>query len=185
MTFEFKVIIFLLASICFVWVSRFSLRNFHSHGFYRFFAWEAILVLFLLNVNYWFIDPFSLSQIFSWIFLLISIILIIRAVQLFQGKGKIESERNDPSLVGIEKTTELVTTGIYHYIRHPFYCSLLFLGWGIFLKHISWVGICLASITTILITITAKKEEVENIHFFGEEYQLYMKQTKMFVPFIF
>lgn len=185
MTFEYQAIIFVLASIGIIWVSRSSLRNFHSHGFYRFFAWEAILILFLINVGYWFLDPFSLSQILSWIFLFISLVLIIRGVQLFRGKGKIESERNDPSLVGIEKTTELVTTGIYHYIRHPFYSSLLFLGWGIFLKHVSWVGIYLASITTILITVTAKKEEVENTRFFGEEYQLYMKQTKMFVPFIF
>jgi protein-S-isoprenylcysteine O-methyltransferase Ste14 len=166
-------------------VSRSSLRNFHSHGFYRFFAWEVILVLFLMNVNYWFLDPFSLNQIFSWIFLLISLVLIIRGVQLFQEKGKLDSKRNDQSLVGIEKTTELVTNGIYHYIRHPFYSSLLFLGWGIFLKHVSWVGFILALIVTILLTITAKKEEVENIHFFGEEYQMYMKQTKMFVPFIF
>ena len=185
MTFEYKATIFVLASIGFVWASRFSLRNFHSHGFYRFFAWEAILVLFLINVNYWFLAPFSLRQVLSWIFLLISLVLIIRGVQLFRGKGKIESKRNDPSLVGIEKTTELVTTGIYHYIRHPFYGSLLLLGWGIFLKHVSWVGICLALITTILIIITAKKEEVENTQFFGEVYQLYMKQTKMFVPFIF
>ena len=185
MTFEYKATIFVLASIGIIWVSRSSLRNFHSHGFYRFFAWEAILVLFLINVNYWFLVPFSLRQIFSWIFLLISLFLIIRGVQLFRGKGKIENVRNDPSLVGIEKTTELVTTGIYHYIRHPFYGSLLLLGWGIFLKHVSWVGICLALITTILLTITAKKEEVENIHFFGEEYQLYMKHTKMFVPYIF
>ncbi len=185
MTFDYKVIIFVLASIGFVWASRFSLRNFHSHGFYRFFAWEAILVLFLINVNYWFLAPFSLSQIISWIFLFISLVLIIRGVQLFQEKGKLDDKRNDPSLVGIEKTTELVTTGIYLYIRHPFYSSLLFLGWGIFLKHVSWVGICLVLITTISLTITAKKEEVENVHFFGEEYQLYMKQTKMFVPFIF
>jgi protein-S-isoprenylcysteine O-methyltransferase Ste14 len=185
MNFEYKAIIFVLASIGIVWVSRSSLRNFHSHGFYRFFAWEVILVLFLMNVNYWFLDPFSLNQIFSWIFLLISLVLIIRGVQLFQEKGKLDSKRNDPSLVGIEKTTELVTNGIYHYIRHPFYSSLLFLGWGIFLKHVSWVGFILALIVTILLTITAKKEEVENIHFFGEEYQMYMKQTKMFVPFIF
>lgn len=185
MTFEYKATIFVLASICIIWVSRSSLRNLHSHGFYRFFVWEVILVLFLINVNYWFLDPFSLSIIFSWIFLLISLVLIIRGVQLFQEKGKLDSERNDPSLVGIEKTTELVTTGIYHYIRHPFYSSLLFLGWGIFLKHVSWVGFFLALIATILLIITAKKEEVENVLFFGEEYQLYMKQTKMFVPFIF
>ncbi len=185
MTFEHKAIIFVLASIGIIWVSRSSLRHFHSHGFYRFFAWETILLLFLINVDNWFLDPFSLSQIFSWIFLLISLVLIIRGVQLLHEKGKLDNKRNDPSLVGIEKTTELVTTGIYHYIRHPFYSSLLFLGWGIFLKHVSWVGICLVLITTISLTITAKKEEVENVHFFGEEYQLYMKQTKMFVPFVF
>ena len=127
MTFEYKVTIFVLASICIIWVSRSSLRNFHSHGFYRYFAWEIILVLFLINVNYWFLDPFSLSQILSWIFLLISLVLIIRGVQLLQEKGKLDDKRNDPSLVGFEKTTELVTTGIYHYIRHPFYSSLLFL----------------------------------------------------------
>jgi protein-S-isoprenylcysteine O-methyltransferase Ste14 len=40
-------------------------------------------------------------------------------------------------------------------------------------------------IVTITLTITAKKEEVENIRFFGEEYQDYMKGTKMFVPYIF
>ena len=88
-------------------------------------------------------------------------------------------------MVGIEKTTELVTTGVYHYIRHPFYSSLLFLGWGILLKNVNWIGILLAVLTTILLIITARKEEIENIQFFGENYQEYMKRTKMFVPFIF
>jgi protein-S-isoprenylcysteine O-methyltransferase Ste14 len=33
--------------------------------------------------------------------------------------------------------------------------------------------------------ITAKKEEIENIQYFGEKYREYMKHTTMFVPFIF
>jgi len=32
---------------------------------------------------------------------------------------------------------------------------------------------------------TAKVEEVENTRFFGAAYQTYMKQTKMFIPFLF
>jgi protein-S-isoprenylcysteine O-methyltransferase Ste14 len=112
-------------------------------------------------------------------------VLIYQGVQLLRGKGKLDQERNDPALVSIEKTTELVTTGVYHYIRHPFYSSLLFLGWGILLKNVSWIGILLAVITTILLIITARKEEIENIQYFGEKYQEYMKRTKMFVPFIF
>jgi len=87
--------------------------------------------------------------------------------------------------VGIEKTTELVTTGVYGYIRHPFYSSLLFLAWGIFFKHITWVGIVLGIIITILLFITAQKEEIENIAFFGEQYQEYMERTKSFIPYVF
>jgi len=185
MTVVHKVILFVLATICITWVSRSSLRDVLFHGFYRFFAWETILILFLVNMNYWFVDPFSLRQIISWSFLIVSLMLIYQGVQLLRRKGGLDQERNDPALVGIEKTTELVTTGVYHYIRHPFYSSLLFLGWGILLKNVNWIGILLAVLTTILLIITAKKEEIENIQFFGENYQEYMKRTKMFVPFIF
>jgi len=185
MTVMLKIIIFVLATIGITWVSRSSLRNVQAHGFYRFFAWETILISFLLNMNYWFVDPFSLRQIISWSFLIVSLLLIYQGVQLFRRQGKLDQERNDPALVGIEKTTELVTTGVYHYIRHPFYSSLLFLGWGILFKNVSWIGVLLAVLTTILLIITARKEEIENIQFFGEDYQKYMKRTKMFVPYIF
>ncbi|UCD85800.1 MAG: isoprenylcysteine carboxylmethyltransferase family protein [Deltaproteobacteria bacterium] len=175
----------MFASIPIVWVSRSSLRDVQLHGFYRFFAWEIILIMFLTNMDYWFVDPFSLRQIISWLFLTLSLVLLHQGVQLFRRKGKIDPERNDQGLVGIEKTTELVTTGVYHYIRHPFYSSLLFLGWGIFLKNTSWISILLAVTTTMFLTITARKEEVENIQYFGEKYQEYIKHTKMFIPFIF
>jgi hypothetical protein len=61
MTFEYRAVILVVTSIGIICVSRSSLRSFDSHGFYRFFAWEAILVLFLINVNYWLLEPFSLS----------------------------------------------------------------------------------------------------------------------------
>lgn len=138
-----------------------------------------------MNMNYWFDNPFGLRQIIAWSFLILSLVLIYQGVQLFLGKGRLSSERKDAALVGIEKTTELVTTGIYRYIRHPFYSSLLFLAWGVLLKQVSWIGTILASLTTILLIITAKKEEIENIQYFGDQYRAYMKNTKMFVPFIF
>ncbi|MCK7540462.1 MAG: hypothetical protein MZV63_61010 [Marinilabiliales bacterium] len=43
--------------------------------------------------------------------------------------------RVDEKLFRFEKTTELVTSGIYRYIRHPMYSSLLLLAWGIWLKQ--------------------------------------------------
>lgn len=185
MTVLWKLILFILASGGIVWVSWASLRDARTHGFYRFFAWEAILILFLLNVNYWVDDPFGLRQLVAWLFLIVSLILILQGVRLFRGQGKLDPDRTDPALLGIEKTTELVTTGIYRTIRHPFYSSLLFLGWGIFLKHLSWAGGLLVVVTTILLVVTARKEEKENITYFGDAYRAYMKRTKMFVPFVF
>jgi protein-S-isoprenylcysteine O-methyltransferase Ste14 len=181
--FVIKLILLVFGTMGIVWVSRLSLRDVRSHGFYRFFAWEIILILFVLNVNYWIIDPFSFKQIISWTLLIISLVLIIQGVQLFRQKGNLNQARDDPTLVGIEKTTELVTSGIYRYIRHPFYSSLLFLAWGILFKRPTWIGIMLGILTTICLIITAKREETENIEFFGDIYREYMVQTKMFIPF--
>lgn len=183
--FTIQLFIFVVGTIVIVWVSWSSLQDIKSHGFYRFFAWEVILILFAVNVRYWIIDPFSFRQIIAWTLLIISLVLIFQSVQLFRRKGRINQERDDPSLVGIEKTTTLVTSGIYHYIRHPFYSSLLFLTWGIFFKQITWIILLLAIAVTIFLIITAKIEEVENIEYFGKEYRDYMHNTKMFIPYVF
>ena len=182
--FVVRLVMLVLGSIIIFWMSRSSLRDVQSHGFYRFFAWELILILFVLNVNYWIVNPFSITQIIAWSMLIISLVLIILGVRSFRKSGHIDLERDDPALIGIEKTTELVTSGVYHYIRHPFYSSLLFLAWGILFKNITWIGIILAITITILLMLTGKKEEIENTAFFGDKYQEYMQRTKMFIPYI-
>lgn len=182
--FTFKLILFMAMTIGLAWVSRFALRDIRSHGFYRFFSWEFILILFVMNVNYWIIDPFSFRQVIAWIMLILSLVLILLGFFMFRRKGNLDQGRKAPTLLGIEKTTELVTSGVYQTIRHPFYSSLLFLAWGIFLKRISWIGALLGIVVTIFLIITAKIEEVENIKFFGEKYQAYMQKTKMFIPYL-
>lgn len=83
----------------------------------------------------------------------------------------------------LENTTKLVEVGLYRFIRHPLYASLLFLGTGIFLKNISIVTTTLAFINFIALIATAKREEKEMLEKFGEEYIMYMQKTKMFIPF--
>jgi protein-S-isoprenylcysteine O-methyltransferase Ste14 len=182
--FTIQWIIFIVGTIAVVWVSRAAFRRIPSHGFYRFFAWEIILILFAMNVRYWFKEPLSVTQLIAWGFLIISLILILQGVRLFQKQGKIDQNRADATLVGIEKTTELVTTGIYRYIRHPFYSSLLFLAWGICFKQITWFTVLLAAAATLFLILTAKMEEGENIAYFGEQYRVYMQSTKMFIPYV-
>jgi len=182
---EIKIAVFVLASAGLLWLSWSSLHTVRAHGFYRFFAWESILGLALLNINYWFHEPFSAHQWVSWTFLIICSYLVVHGALLLYGRGKPSRERDDPTLVGIEKTTRLVTDGIYRYIRHPLYSSLLFLTWGAFFKHPAPVPLGLAVIATCCLIMTARKEEAENLRYFGASYQNYMKRTKMFVPFLF
>lgn len=86
---------------------------------------------------------------------------------------------------GFEKTTALITGGIYAHIRHPLYSSLLLLAWGISFKAPSLPGVLLAHVSTTFLIATARADEAECIRFFGDEYQEYMRTTKRFIPFLF
>ncbi len=185
----FKLIVFVAFSAGLVYVSRASLRAPRSHGFYRFFAWESILSLFFLNfenLGQWFHDPFSVRQLVSWFLLLASLVSFALGVHQLRTQGRPDKQRRgDVPLIGIEKTTQLVTSGIFKYIRHPLYSSLFLLAWGVFFKNPSWAGGFLALSATAFLLATVKVEEEENIRYFGPAYQEYMQETKMFIPFVF
>lgn len=160
--------------IIFSWY--YSLREKRYHGIARFFSFESIFILLLLNLEGWFRDPFSTTQIFSWILLTASIYPGIAGFYLLHAKGNPEG-RN------LERTTVLVRTGIYRYIRHPLYCSLLLLGTGVMLKDPGLNQILLSLVNASAVFITALTEEKEMISKFGTEYKEYMTDTKMFIPF--
>jgi protein-S-isoprenylcysteine O-methyltransferase Ste14 len=141
--------------------------------------------MFLLNAKGWFSDPLAWYQLISWIFLIASIVFVVFGLRLLQTIGQQDNRRKDPALLSLEKTSHLVTTGLYRYIRHPLYSSLLFLGWGMFFKSPSWLDAGLALACTLFLTATARVEEQENIRYFGDDYVSFMKHSKMFIPFIF
>jgi protein-S-isoprenylcysteine O-methyltransferase Ste14 len=180
-----KIIFFVAASIPLIYISRPSLKQPRSHGFYRFFAWEAVLALVMLNLDLWFVDPFSWQQLISWALLLVSVFLLVQGLRLLKEVGKPNASREDASLLGLERTTQLVTTGIYRYIRHPLYSSLLFLAWGTFFKDVGWSGGILALVSTLFLIEAALADEAECLHYFGADYAEYKKHTKMFIPYLF
>jgi len=179
-----KILVFAVVSVFLIYVSRRSLLRFNSHGFYRFFAWESILGLVMLNISHWEEEPYSPRQLVSWTLLFFSIFLVIHGVRLLQIIGKPNERRPDTELLAFEKTTRLVTVGAYKYIRHPLYASLLFLAWGAFLKEPSLPGALLAFIASIFLILTARSDESECLRHFGDEYRAYMRKTKMFIPFL-
>ena len=180
-----RLCIFAIVSVPIIYVSRKSLFRPRSHGFARFFAWESILALVLLNALHWFKSPLSPEQLVSWLLLIISIFLVAHGVHLLRAVGKPNGNRSDPTLLELERTSALVTTGVYKYIRHPLYSSLLFLAWGAFLKNPTWMGLLLVLFSSFFLFLTAKNDESECLDHFGKEYQVYMQETKRFIPFLF
>ncbi len=179
-----RVVLLICVSVLIITVSRKSILRPRSHGFYRFFAWELAAVLLFLNIPEWFRDPFSVRQLASWIFLALSVLLLVPGVMALRALGKPQKTETDPTRIGIERTTVLVTVSIYRYIRHPLYASLLLLVWGTALKKLTWLSLLLALTATSFTVVTARVEEAENLKLFGQNYAQYRKKTKMFIPFL-
>lgn len=163
------------------WRTLFDIR---SHGFYRFFSWECILWLLVSNYKFWFENAFSTMQIFSWIFLFLGAYLVMAGVIWLKKAGKPAKARDEKALFEFEKTSELVDSGIFKYIRHPLYSSLVFLTWGIFLKHPTVQLFIISVLSTAFLYFAAIFDEKECIRYFGNKYREYMKHTKRFIPFL-
>jgi protein-S-isoprenylcysteine O-methyltransferase Ste14 len=172
-----EIILFIAGFIFIGLVSISSLRQPGSHGYYRFFAWEIIWGMFLINVRTWFVNPFAWNQILSWILLFASLIPLVAGVYLLRNEGKPKD--------ALEATTQIVRVGIYRFIRHPLYASLLYLSWGIFFKSPSLLDGCLVVVALAFLYATARADEAECLVKFGQEYSQYMKKTRMFIPLLF
>lgn len=180
-----ELVIFLFGSAGIFILSRRALSIPSSHGFPRFFAFEALLGLVVLNARWWFDQPFSLPQIISWALLLDSLALVIHSLYILRVYGAQNNAIPDSNRLAFEKTTRLVTQGPYKFIRHPMYTSLLCLAWGVFLKQMTLLSGTLALLVSLTLFLTGVYEERENLRIFGEEYAGYMQHTKRFIPFVY
>lgn len=180
-----EIIFFAVGTAWLLYVSRDSLRAPRSHGFYRFFAWELMLVLIVLNMDGWYDAPMTIDQIICGMLMSISLLLAVVGYQSLRLFGEQDDNRNDGPLLVFEKTTVLVTHGIFRYIRHPMYSSLIFLDGGLFMKKMSWSSGSIALVAFALLLLATLAEEMENTRYFGAQYQEYMKRSKRFVPFLY
>lgn len=180
-----RLVLFGLGSLAFVWVSRGALARPRSHGFARFFAFEAILALVLWQLPLWERDPLAPHQLLSWVLLLGSLVLAVHGVRRLVRQGRRDAARDDGALFQFEQTGQLVTTGVFRYIRHPMYAALLYLGWGAFLKDASAVSVALVAVLTGALVVTARRDEAECLAYFGDAYAAYMKTTQRFLPGVY
>jgi protein-S-isoprenylcysteine O-methyltransferase Ste14 len=160
--------------VLFSWFLSIKYRRYH--GIARFFAFESVFILVLLNIKVWFNNPFSFLQIVSWILMTLSAYIAVAGYLLLKNKGNPDSN--------FENTSLLVKSGLYGYIRHPLYLSVFLFGTGVMLKDAGLFQVVLGLINMTAVYITARIEEKEMIMKFGDEYTQYMSETRMFIPFV-
>jgi protein-S-isoprenylcysteine O-methyltransferase Ste14 len=155
----------------------YSVKAERYHGIPRFFSFLSIFVLFLLNYKMFPRDASGWNHILSWILLITGACSGIAGFLTLRNKGEAADS--------FENTTVLVRSAVYGYVRHPLYCSLLLTGTGIMFWLPGIPQIILGLTNAIALYLTAIIEEKEMISRFGDQYSEYMKETKMFIPFLF
>ena len=153
---------------------RSELNRTESHGFYMFFAFEALLVLGYLN--------FQLSGTFNGLRILSVILLVSSGLIAFSGfyglKRYGQPEKN------WENTTRLIQAGIFRWIRHPLYTSLMLLALGFLLNHLSFGAASAFGVAFVSLFLASRIEEKENTEKFGDDYRRYQRKTKGYLPFL-
>ncbi len=155
---------------------RKEIFSFREHGPYMFAAAQGLLALFFINGGFFFEDPFTPRQMLSWALMLASAAVALSGFYGLRRFGR--------SVDNWENTTRLVREGVFHYIRHPLYTSLMLLTMGIFLKDPSGGATAASAFTLGFLVAASRVEEGENARKFGEAYRRYQGETKRYLPFI-
>ncbi|MEP6846027.1 MAG: isoprenylcysteine carboxylmethyltransferase family protein [Panacibacter sp.] len=111
-------------------------------------------------------------------------VIICAAGIAFAAWAKIHLGKNWGMPMSQKENPDLITTGPYHFVRHPIYAGICMglLGSAI-TEGFSWF-LWFVFISASFI-YSAKKEEATMKLNFPEAYIEYMKHTKMIIPFIF
>ena len=83
----------------------------------------------------------------------------------------------------MKEGSQLVTTGIYAYIRHPMYSAVIIIMLAVFISTPTLLETVLFVLLILVLLLKAKREE----RIWSEadkEYEAYIKRSKHFIPFI-
>ncbi len=83
----------------------------------------------------------------------------------------------------MRENCELITTGIYKYIRHPMYLSVIIMMLSMLLSTPTIIEFLLFIFLVIILLLKAKREESLWCNY-NKEYQKYQKNSKLFIPFL-
>jgi len=138
--------------------------------------WLSPLV-YLLNPQWMAWSKIGLPEWVRWLGVGTGIVCVGMIYWLFSSIG---SGITPTSATRREHT--LVTSGPYHWVRHPLYTvgSSMFISFGMMADN--WFIAALGVLAFIAMASRTPKEEANLIEKFGDEYRTYMKRTGRYLP---
>ena len=112
--------------------------------FLHFFQWELIPNVQIIQVN-------PISYFLGILIIIIALILMLVAIK--------DLGHNLSPFPRPKTNSKLITTGIYRYMRHPMYYSLIIISFGVFLTKLSFYYLCLTISLSLLIKFKIVLEE--------------------------
>lgn len=145
----------------------------------------ALLGLFLIPAIYVFTGiPAAFNRPFIPAVAWLGLVPLGGALWLFR-RSHVDLGRNWSISLELREQHALVTTGIYHRIRHPMYSSFFLLGIAQSLFLPNWfAGLAGVAGTAVLFAFRVRREEQLMVKQFGDEYRAYMANSKRLVPWI-
>ena len=127
-----------------------------------------------------------LPRVYDFRFQLSGLILILIGIAVsVSGRMVIGTNWTNAHQYQIKKNHQLVTKGIYKYIRHPIYTGIILAGTGSQLVASSNLFLPAFLATLGWSYLQARNEERLLTSFFKEKYTHYMSKTKRFIPYLF
>jgi protein-S-isoprenylcysteine O-methyltransferase len=91
---------------------------------------------------------------------------------------------NWSATIDVKQGHELITRGIYHYIRNPIYSGMLLMILATILAFPSRGGLAILLVAAAIFWFRIKTEEALMTKTFPDEYPAYKRRTKALIPFI-
>lgn len=113
------------------------------------------------------------------------LLVILGSIEAIVGRATLGYNWTESYQFQIKQNHELIKKGIYSLVRHPIYGGFIFVATGIFIVAKTYLFIPVLFLQIITMTYFAKREEKLLGTYFGKDYLIYLKKTKMFIPLLF
>jgi protein-S-isoprenylcysteine O-methyltransferase Ste14 len=128
--------------------------------------------------------PRAAERPFSVAVAALGVVALALALWLFL-RSHAELGRNWSISLELRGNHRLVQTGVYRFVRHPMYSSFFLLALAQILLLPNWMGGGAGLVGAgILYAFRFRREEMMMLENFGDDYRVYMRQTKRLVPWV-